>query len=131
MTERLALPVFGTLVSGTARGPVFATFLFRGDDPHVIVLWFPNQTRWTIGRELLAQGMVAPAGDAVHGDVVIWPVPYLNGVAVNIASQFGTATIVWDREPLVAALRATDALVPIGAEETDWDLEMRLLGDAR
>jgi hypothetical protein len=125
----LAYPLCGSVVSGNARGPILATFLWRDDDPYTVILWFPSGQCWMVGRDLLAQGVEEEAGDREFGDMLIRPVD--EGIEFRLRSPRGEATLVFDHGQVSTALDATKALIPLGSEELNWDVEMRLLGGAR
>lgn len=128
MTD-VVLPLFGTVVSGNAHGPIFATFLWRDIDPLAVGLAFPNQQAWIFSRDLLANGVDGSAGDRLHGDVLVLRMG--DDVHISLRSQFGRATVTFPRSMLLDALERTEQIVPRGTETVDWASEMRLLGEAR
>ncbi|GAA4910680.1 SsgA family sporulation/cell division regulator [Streptomyces coeruleoprunus] len=95
------------------------TFHLPGDAP----------VTWAFGRELLLDGINAPAGD---GDVRIEPTgsQELSDVSIRLRVGVEQALFRASAPPLVAFLDRTDKLVPLGQECTfgdfDEDLEEAL-----
>ncbi|MEA5366053.1 SsgA family sporulation/cell division regulator [Amycolatopsis sp., V23-08] len=90
--------------------------------PDVITVLFLTRTpvMWILGRDLLADGLMNPAGE---GDVRIAPSPATDEVAVEIRTRHGRAFVrlLWD--PVAGFVRATYGRVPRGTEyaNVDWD----------
>jgi hypothetical protein len=117
---------------GALTRAVRVKFRYRADDPYAVVLDFAtgvdDWVRWTLARDLLAQGLHAGAGE---GDVLIGPDGEAPGrVWITVSSPTGTARFAFRRADLAAALAKTQALVPPGSESVriDWDRELALLG---
>ncbi|GHF74195.1 hypothetical protein FHX82_002099 [Amycolatopsis bartoniae] len=115
--------------------PIRVKFRYRSDDPFAILLDFAVGSelwvRWTIARELLADGLVQDSGE---GDVHIAPDSDLSSrVWLAFSTPTGVAVFAFQRSDLETALAETEVLVPIGSESAliDWDRELKhLRGDA-
>lgn len=82
---------------------------------------------WSIGRELLTLGLSGRAGE---GAIRIVPSACAVGIELNTPS--GEAHVVFQRDHLVAFLKATYRRVPRGHEYdgVDWDLLLPTAGGA-
>ncbi len=107
--------------------PLNCEFSYDTRDPLAITLVFDTDAedpvRWIFSRELLAEGMTAPAGE---GDVVLWPELYQDGEPSAFCVQVGsvrTALFEIPIEPVAQWLAQTYDMVPQGTEldGVDWD----------
>ena len=79
---------------------------------------------WLLGRDLLRSGLDRPAGE---GDVRIWPSQSAADVLfVHLQAPSGEALFEASRATVSAFLRATDAIVPPGAETAALQLDAEL-----
>ncbi|TQF01790.1 SsgA family sporulation/cell division regulator [Kitasatospora acidiphila] len=82
--------------------------------------------RWTFARELLAEGLDAPAGD---GDVVLQPEADLDHVRMLLRGANGAAAVLWAAErALRDFLDRSYAHVPSGGEQCTSALDRWLVG---
>ncbi|WP_441245889.1 SsgA family sporulation/cell division regulator [Kitasatospora sp. McL0602] len=103
---------------------------YRTADPLVLGLTFhlPGDTpvTWTVSRELLLDGLSAPAGE---GDVRVRPHPDSPDHAqLQLHAPGGSAHLSVTRGALHEVLLRTDLLVPFGEEFTDGGLERAVAG---
>lgn len=105
------------------------TAVYDTAHPFEIRFRFHDGIEWTFARDLLAQGLIEPAGDRIHGDVLFLPLEGAIEVALN--SPHGSMTLIFRPRDLHAFLSATTGLVPLGAERIDWDRELDTLGGTR
>ncbi|WP_210575519.1 SsgA family sporulation/cell division regulator [Streptomyces sp. GESEQ-4] len=103
-----------------------ATLQYDRRDPFAIRMTFPAPATlegvdvcWTFSRELLAAGMQDAEG---HGDVRIRPYGY-DRTVLEFHAPEGTAVVHVRSEELRSFLAATSALVPIGLENLQLDLD--------
>ncbi|GAA4850909.1 SsgA family sporulation/cell division regulator [Kitasatospora terrestris] len=90
------------------------TFLLPGDAP----------VRWTVSRELLLDGISAPAGE---GDIHVCPDGADPGlVRILLRAPGGEALLTTRVAALHEVLLRTDLLVPFGAEWSESDLDQEL-----
>ena len=122
---RLVVPRSDVLLDASLR--------YDRDDPYAVHLSFPTSPgrdpiEWIFARSLLADGLIAPAGD---GDVRIWPAPEdrTGPVFVELRSPSGRALFALPRPVLTGFLARCHALVPPGTEagHLDFDAELNLL----
>ncbi|MCV2491416.1 SsgA family sporulation/cell division regulator [Geodermatophilus sp. YIM 151500] len=79
---------------------------------------------WLLGRDLLREGTRRPAG---HGDVRLWPSRGAADVLyLHLSAPSGEALFEVSRSTVTAFLRATEDLVPVGAEAALLDLDDEL-----
>lgn len=114
--------VVPTTLQYSSESPFAVTTLFRTSEGDV---------SWIFGRDLLADGLVDPAGE---GDVTIWPSRSAQGEIVCIAldSPSGGALLEADLRTVRGFLDDTYRLVPAGTESDLLDLDAEiaaLLGD--
>lgn len=110
------------LASPGHRVPVAATLSYTAADPYAIRADFhvglDEPVRWVFARDLLRDGIEAPAG---QGDVRIWPSPGGEVLAIEVASPFGQARFETPAADVAGFLCGTEHLVPEGAEILDFD----------
>ena len=113
-----------------------ACLRYGSDDPYAVTFAFHTGTEspvtWTFARDLLADGLLRPAGD---GDIRLWPGGTGTGAVLNLAlsSPAGSARLVAPLAVVTDWLTHTYRLVPAGREMEDSDVEAelcRLLHDA-
>ncbi|MGH3366129.1 MAG: SsgA family sporulation/cell division regulator [Nocardioidaceae bacterium] len=118
-----------------AASPLEAELGYDASDPFAVVAVFRAddiRIRWVLGRDLLAEGIFAPAGD---GDVHVWPCLDARGRAVvilELSSPHGEALLQAASSDVNDFLQRTFELVPRGAEDVALDLDealFRLLDD--
>jgi hypothetical protein len=100
----------------SVREPYAVTAVFRTSDGDV---------SWLFGRDLLEDGLAAPAGD---GDVAVWP-SMAHGrriVCLSLVSPSGSALLEADHERVRAFLDSSYRAVPRGAETDHLDLDAGL-----
>ncbi|WP_331737497.1 SsgA family sporulation/cell division regulator [Streptomyces sp. NBC_00019] len=107
--------------------PLYCEFTYDTHDPLAITLVFDTDgerpVRWAFSRDLLAEGMTAPAGE---GDVVLWPELCQDGEPSSFCVQVGsvrTALFEIPVEPVAKWLARTYDMVPQGSEldGVNWD----------
>ena len=107
---------------------VTAELGFRASDPYTVRAVFTGPhsvSTWLVGRELLAQGLlanqVAPAGT---GDVRVWRDDDPTYVLISLSGVEGDALLASPAEPLERIVATTRQLVPFGTESTRMDPEI-------
>lgn len=118
------------VVPDAASAPVEATLTYRVDDPYAVRIAFRTRpaaeaVEWTFARQLLTDGVTAPAGD---GDVRTWP-SMAQGepvVCLSLTSPSGNALFEIPVSGLVEFLTRTYAQVPTGTESHHVDLDRAL-----
>ncbi|MFC1440013.1 SsgA family sporulation/cell division regulator [Streptacidiphilus sp. N1-10] len=98
---------------------------YRPEDPFAVRLTFPaeisldgTEQTWTFARDLLGEGMLAPAG---AGDVHVWPCgPHRT--MVELHGPEGAAMLRLRSAEVRAFLARSYAAVPEGAEDPRADL---------
>jgi len=101
--------------------PVRCGLTYDPADPYAVHLLFhldaagEDTIGWSFARELLAEGMLSPAG---IGDVRIWPWTGPEGetVALALSSPDGQAIFEAPRRPLTSFREAAYGSVPAGSE---------------
>ena len=123
------------VVPGAASLPVRAELNYDVTDPYAVQVSFHTGAgmagevvQWTFARQLLSDGVSAPAGE---GDVQVWP-SNGNGSAVvclSLSSPSGRALFEVPLGDLVEFLSRTYQAVPTGRESdhVDVDAELALL----
>ena len=131
-----AVVVHSTLASLVTQAaearPLRVDLRYEERDPYAVRLVFPatncldgTETVWVFGRELLREGVHAPAG---RGDVQLWPNgPRHTGLALHGVP--GAALLHLDTAALLRFLDACDACVPRGTERVDSGTLERGLSD--
>ncbi len=123
------------LVPGTAALPVRADLRYDVSDPYAVQISFysgpethSDVVPWTFARQLLSQGVAAPAGE---GDVQVWPSASSGSalVCLSLSSPSGRALFEVPLADLVQFLGQTYEAVPTGGESAylDIDAELALL----
>lgn len=134
-TSVSALVDLRLLVPGTAALPISADLRYDVTDPYAVRISFHtgpdgngDVVQWTFARQLLSQGVAAPAG---KGDVQVWP--STSGgqpiVCLSLSSPSGQALFELPLVDLAQFLGATYEAVPTGGESAhvDVDAELALL----
>ncbi|GAA3099590.1 SsgA family sporulation/cell division regulator [Streptomyces rectiviolaceus] len=78
-------------------------------DPQSVRIGLPGSHEWTFARQLLEQGLRAPA---TSGDVHIWPCGRVQTV-MEFHSTQGVAVVQFDAPALIRFLRRTYAATPV------------------
>ena len=123
------------VVPGTASLPVRADLLYDTADPYAVQVSFHtgaassgDVVQWTFARQLLSDGIAAPAGE---GDVQVWPSSSTAGavVCLSLSSPSGRALFEVPLAELADFLGRSYAAVPTGSESAhvDVDAELALL----
>ncbi|HZN19339.1 MAG TPA: SsgA family sporulation/cell division regulator [Micromonosporaceae bacterium] len=108
--------------------PIPVSLRYDPADPYAVqVLFHPplpgeEPVSWSFARELMATGLVEPAG---LGDVRLWPCtsPGRSLVALALSSPDGRALFEVPRSVLVRFLARSYALVPLGHEAEHLDID--------
>lgn len=114
--------------------PLVASLDYSADDPYAIKMAFhvgaDEPVEWIFGRELLARGLQAPAGE---GDVQVWPGEssdsYSGGhdvLNIALSSPFGEAHFEAPLSEVAEFLKSTCEIVPTGAESDFIDVDGEL-----
>lgn len=133
------LPVRADLDLRLVLGPdrsvtVPATLSYAASEPYAVTALFrtaDGDVAWVFGRDLLEDGMSAPAGE---GDVAVWPSTSQGTrvICLSLASPSGSALLEADLAAVQAFLDDSYRLVPLGSEGDLLDLDAELaalLGD--
>ncbi|WP_203335546.1 SsgA family sporulation/cell division regulator [Nocardioides limicola] len=134
-TQVLARPVVFDCVDDHGRAtPLAATFSYDPITPYSVAVTFHTRdtdVRWEFGRDLLAQGLRAPAGE---GDVALWPCPSPTGgmvLMVELRSPEGELLAQAPLDAVATFVTDSQELVPLGQESDFLDLDtlvLQLLG---
>lgn len=113
------------LISDPTMPPVHAELRYRSDDPFAVQLLLsidqsPAIT-WVFGRDLLVEGMQAPAG---IGDVQVFPVH--DGTVIELRSGEQVASLLAHTPDLANFLDHSIQIVPAGSESAYFDIEADL-----
>lgn len=127
MSTVIEQPVEARLVAAAPRMPsIPATLHYDRRDPFAVRMTFPAPATlegvdvcWTFSRELLTDGLEEPTGD---GDVRVRPYGY-DRTVLEFHAPEGTAVVHVHSDAIQAFLAATDALVPVGMEHLQLDLD--------
>ncbi|MFF4592433.1 SsgA family sporulation/cell division regulator [Amycolatopsis sp. NPDC001319] len=126
-------PAGGPALDGGHRT---VTVTYRVSDPFAVELDVPDgpiSVVWLLSRDLLADGLNAPAGigdievtPATKDDAVTW-------VTLHDPQSTGSCNLAFKRAELERFLDESDAMVPAGTEATriNWDRELALLAGDR
>ncbi|MBU4214031.1 MAG: SsgA family sporulation/cell division regulator [Actinobacteria bacterium] len=110
---------------------VSTEFSFRANDPYTVRAVFTGAqsvSTWLLGRELLADGLHAPADEpAGNGDVQVWLDEDPEYVLISLSGVEGNALLAAPTEPLIRFIDRTEQLVPIGAESDRMQSEISAL----
>jgi hypothetical protein len=108
--------------------PMNVDLQYRSDDPHAVTMRFharDQESVWLVGRELLADGILSPAG---LGDVRLRPGDG-DVLFLELFTEDSHAVFQLSATELQRFLDSTYAAVPAGREVLDFDLLMKdLLG---
>ncbi|MFF9092321.1 MULTISPECIES: SsgA family sporulation/cell division regulator [unclassified Streptomyces] len=127
MSTVIEQPVQARLVAAAPRMPnIPATLHYDRRDPFAVRMSFPApatlegvEVCWTFARELLADGLESPQG---HGDVRVRPYGF-DRTVLEFHAPEGTAVIHVRTGEIQRFLRATCALVPVGLEHLQLDMD--------
>ncbi|ANZ41421.1 hypothetical protein BBK82_41150 [Lentzea guizhouensis] len=104
--------------------PMDVDLHYRTDDPHAVTLRFHTrgqESTWLVGRELLAAGLLAPAGVGdvrlrrEEGDVLV----------LELFTEDSHAVFHLSADELDRFLNSTYQVVPAGREVVDFDLLLK------
>ncbi|MFE5565692.1 SsgA family sporulation/cell division regulator [Amycolatopsis japonica] len=120
--------VFGLKTPVGRDVPVTVELLYDTRDPYAIKASFAHRRSsridWVFARDLLAEGLLAPSGEA---DVRVRPCAYdQESVLVDLSSPTGSATFMANSQELSDFLSCTYDVIPDG-DESSWinfDLEL-------
>ncbi|MEV8389715.1 MULTISPECIES: SsgA family sporulation/cell division regulator [unclassified Streptomyces] len=108
---------------------VTVTLRYDGADPLAIRIAFPPEVSldgddvvWAFARDLLESGLRLPSGE---GDVQVWPCGRAQAV-LEFHSPDGVAVVQLDTAPLRRFLDSSYAMVPVGQERHDIEVETEL-----
>ncbi|MEU3641735.1 SsgA family sporulation/cell division regulator [Lentzea sp. NPDC034063] len=108
--------------------PMNVDLQYRSDDPHAVTMRFharDQESVWLVGRELLADGILSPAG---LGDVRLRPGDG-DVLFLELFTEDSHAVFQLSATELQRFLDSTYAAVPAGREVLDFELLMKdLLG---
>ncbi|MFI9719666.1 SsgA family sporulation/cell division regulator [Streptomyces sp. NPDC052396] len=115
------------LIASAARPRAVPAHLrYARTDPYAVHISFPPavsldgaEVQWAFARELLASGLLTPAG---RGDVRVWPCGPRRTV-LEFHAREGVAMVQIDTEELRGFLTASYALVPAGGEAGLLDVD--------
>lgn len=134
MSSVIDQAVSARLIATAPRSRVIpANLRYDRADPFAVRLVFPPvasldgaEVTWTFGRELLEEGLGAPAG---AGDVQIWPGDpdgERDVVVVELHADGGMAVVQFDARDLQSFLARSYEIVPQGGEAQHLDVEADL-----
>ncbi|MCP2241537.1 SsgA family sporulation/cell division regulator [Lentzea aerocolonigenes] len=106
--------------------PMNVDLQYRSDDPHAVTMRFQardQESTWLVGRELLADGLLAPTG---LGDVRLRPEGG-DVLVLELFTEDSHAVFHMSAEELDRFLRSTYAAVPAGREVVDFELLLKNL----
>ncbi|SFQ95454.1 Streptomyces sporulation and cell division protein, SsgA [Lentzea waywayandensis] len=108
--------------------PMNVDLQYRSDDPHAVTMRFharDQESVWLVGRELLADGILSPAG---LGDVRLRPGDG-DVLFLELFTEDSHAVFQLSATELQRFLDSTYAAVPAGREVLDFELLVKdLLG---
>ncbi|GGX45543.1 SsgA family sporulation/cell division regulator [Streptomyces fructofermentans] len=100
------------IVTDAAQDPPAVPVALRYDpeaDPPRVHITLPGRNEWAFARDLLEQGLRAPAA---AGDVRIWPCGRVQAV-MEFHSPHGVAVVQFDSKTLIRFLRKTYSATPV------------------
>lgn len=105
--------------------PLAATMRYDRADPFAVTLDIYSSpttvVTWAFARDLLHEGVYAPAGE---GDVEIWPANLHRGpISLALSGPDNRALFEIPRRKVLAFLTHTYAVVPLGAESQHFDVD--------
>jgi Streptomyces sporulation and cell division protein, SsgA len=111
------------LVGPQSWTEVPAVFCYDVTDPFAVRITFGDATgdgeegiAWLVGRELLREGLDAPAGE---GDVRLWPSRTAGDVLfLHLRAPSGEALFEVSRGTVAGFLQLTENTVPVGEESS-------------
>ena len=109
-----------------AIAPLETELSYDPADPLAVTATFATiagRVRWTFGRDLLIEGLVAPAGD---GDVHVWPWVEKDGTSVvimELCSPGGEALVQGRAADIAAFVEQTTRSVAPGTEDALLDVD--------
>ncbi|MGH3978511.1 MAG: SsgA family sporulation/cell division regulator [Pseudonocardiaceae bacterium] len=112
-----------------AAAPVLTRWLYLPDDPFTVTVAINTPSghwvEWAFARDLLIDGLAAPAG---IGDIRLWPRRDQDRrtLVVEIESPDGYACLEAELDPLEEFVRATMDAVPVGTESDMLDLDLEI-----
>ncbi|RJQ79360.1 SsgA family sporulation/cell division regulator [Amycolatopsis panacis] len=121
-----ATVIFGLRTFGAVPLPVRADLEYDAADPYAVSVGYHAGTgvvRWLFGRDLLADGLLAPAGD---GDVRVRPAADESQVLVELNAPDGSAVLEAEAAELADFLDRTYDEVPFGDEALWFDFDREL-----
>ncbi|MFS8103119.1 SsgA family sporulation/cell division regulator [Lentzea alba] len=104
--------------------PMNVDLQYRTDDPHAVTLRFhtkDQESTWLVGRELLSEGLLAPAG---IGDVRLRP-HHGDVLVLELFTEDSHAVFHLSADELHRFLESTYAVVPAGGEVLDFELLLK------
>jgi hypothetical protein len=111
--------------------PIRAELTFEAADPYTVRIEFAgthSNCTWLIGRELIAQGVLAdPSSPAGTGDVRIWRDEDPTFLLLALSGVEGDALLAGPAEPFARFVAATTVLVPFGSESSRMEEEISRL----
>jgi hypothetical protein len=128
ITNRISMSL---LVEGEAVSVVPSVFRYEPSDGfavHIAMSAAGSVVEWSFAREILAEGLHAPAG---LGDVHVYPCLDLEGAAavhLRFGSPEGEAVLEVSAGELAYFLNETYTAVPSGSEIEHLDIESALIG---
>ncbi|WP_351235548.1 SsgA family sporulation/cell division regulator [Streptomyces sp. NPDC002133] len=121
------------VVSGEPPLSLHMRLQYEATDPYVVRAAFTladgdEAVEWNLGRDLLAEGLIGPAGEA---DVRMWPArrPGRSVLYLALGSPEHAALLELPAQDMRTFLQATETVVPQGTESghIDWDTELARL----
>ncbi|MFH0515929.1 SsgA family sporulation/cell division regulator [Streptomyces sp. M41] len=130
MSTVIEQPVEARLVAAAPRMPsIPATLHYDRRDPFAVRMTFPApatlegvEVCWTFSRELLVTGLERPEG---YGDVRVRPYGY-DRTVLEFHAPEGTAVVHIHSSDVRRFLQSTSALVPLGLEHLQLDMDRDL-----
>lgn len=111
--------------------PIRAELTFDAAEPYTVRIEFTgthSNCTWLIGRELMAQGVLAdPTSPAGTGDVRIWRDEDPTFLLLALSGVEGDALLAGPAEPFARFVAATTVLVPFGSESSRMEEEISRL----
>ncbi|SDX55637.1 Streptomyces sporulation and cell division protein, SsgA [Amycolatopsis xylanica] len=117
---------FGFRTFGARPRPVQADLRYDPADPYAVFIGFHTgrgTVRWMFGRDLLADGLLAPAGE---GDVIVRPATHPALVLVELNTPGGSAVLEAPADQLAAFVNRTYEVVAPGEEQACFDFDLEL-----
>ncbi|WP_051791434.1 SsgA family sporulation/cell division regulator [Amycolatopsis jejuensis] len=118
--------IFGLRTFGSVPLPVRADLEYDPSDPFAVSVGYHaggGVVRWLFGRDLLADGLLAPSGD---GDVRVRPAADDSRIVVELNAPDGSAVLEAAASELADFLDRTYDEVPAGDEGSWFDFDDEL-----